>query len=537
MKKIESLFVNMMLVGAVVATGIIAFSGLVSRSEHLAAVPENKYGAFLAAQHAIYVNDFGAAAKFGEALNADDGVVVQNVKMLSAFLSGKMPENVADLKKESGTPARLIYDAYLVNNDVWDEMYSRHKNDKSALAAPLRIWSSVAINHKTDALKFVDSLETSDSWKSFVRGQIYAETGDIAKAAADFSKVDSGFMNINDYLYIMSFYRQNNMTELADVLRDSFTGQPGGMFMVDFDDIPDWSNYSGIKNALAFSLIQNVSHTQVMMYSDLAVLLLRFAQMTGQGATGDNDAISYYLGQYFFNNGGDYLNYFSAIQHHSPYYPFAMLRIAEGDNDILKLRRVLHAYPTFVPAINKLVAYYISHGEKRNALKIVKRAMNTENLSDANHAFFLKARAQIYFAFADYDKAQSDIRAASDVLDVDGEILALQAKIWAAENREIETAYEYAMNLVKRNPSDVFAWDVLGRVVAAREGDDAALELIERVGDVAKECSSLFEHLGDLYISVGNNKMARDAYLRAIEYSGDGLVVVPYVRQKLRKIK
>ena len=138
MKKIESLFVNMMLVGAVVATGIIAFSGLVSRSEHLAAVPENKYGAFLAAQHAIYVNDFGAAAKFGEALNADDGVVVQNVKMLSAFLSGKMPENVADLKKESGTPARLIYDAYLVNNDVWDEMYSRHKNDKSALAAPLR---------------------------------------------------------------------------------------------------------------------------------------------------------------------------------------------------------------------------------------------------------------------------------------------------------------------------------------------------------------------------------------------------------------
>ena len=110
-----------------------------------------------------------------------------------------------------------------------------------------------------------------------MRGQIYAETGDIAKAAADFSKVDSGFMNINDYLYIMSFYRQNNMTELADVLRDSFTGQPGGMFMVDFDDIPDWSNYSGIKNALAFSLIQNVSHTQVMMYSDLAVLLLRFA--------------------------------------------------------------------------------------------------------------------------------------------------------------------------------------------------------------------------------------------------------------------
>ena len=121
--------------------------------------------------------------------------------------------------------------------------------------------------------------------------------------------------------------------------------------------------------------------------------------------------------------------------------------------------------------------------------------------------------------------------------EIDAEILALQAKIWAVENREIETAYEYAMNLVKRNPSDVFAWDVLGRVVAAREGDEAALELIERVGEVAKDCSSLFENLGDLYARTGNEKMARDAYLRAIELSDDGLVVVPQIRQKLRKVK
>jgi predicted RNA polymerase sigma factor len=123
------------------------------------------------------------------------------------------------------------------------------------------------------------------------------------------------------------------------------------------------------------------------------------------------------------------------------------------------------------------------------------------------------------------------------LLEVDGEILALQAKIWAAENREIETAYEYAMTLVKRNPSEVFAWDVLGRVVAAREGADEALELIERVGEVAKDCSSLFENLGDLYVMVGNDKMARDAYMRAIELADDGLVVVPQIRHKLRKLK
>ena len=93
------------------------------------------------------------------------------------------------------------------------------------------------------------------------------------------------------------------------------------------------------------------------------------------------------------------------------------------------------------------------------------------------------------------------------------------------------------MNLVQHDPSDVCAWDVLGRVVAMREGDEAALELIERVGEVAKECSSLFDFLGDLYKSVGNDKLALDAYMRAIDLSEDGLIVKSNVEKKVRKLK
>ena len=272
------------------------------------------------------------------------------------------------------------------------------------------------------------------------------------------------------------------------------------------------------------------------MYSDLSILLLRFAQIISADAI-DKNAINYYIGQYFFNNNGDYDAYFSRIDSSSPFHLFATLRESENSGDIRKLRRVLRAHPLFIPAMNKLVAYYVSHGDKRAALRTLRRAMNNESISDVSHAFLLKSRAQIYFAFSDLDKAQSDIHAASDVLTLDPEILALQAKIWALQNRELETAYEYAIGLVKRNPSDVFAWDVLGRVVAAREGEDAALELIERVGEVAKECSSLFENLGDLYMRVGNEKMARDAYMRAIDLSDDGLVVVPEIQKKIRKLK
>ncbi|MDO4423596.1 MAG: tetratricopeptide repeat protein, partial [Pseudomonadota bacterium] len=120
---------------------------------------------------------------------------------------------------------------------------------------------------------------------------------------------------------------------------------------------------------------------------------------------------------------------------------------------------------------------------------------------------------------------------------IDGEVISLQAKIWAAQNRELENAYDYAMGLVRQNPTDILAWDTLGYVVSVREGVDAALELLERVGEISETCSSLFVNLGDMYATKGDFDKAKEAYKRAIDLSDDGLTVVPDVERKIRKLK
>lgn len=539
MKKTETFLIGAGLIAALIAVGTIMWKHDYNKQT----VPEftsrqpTKYGAFLAAQHAIYVNDFEQAMDFSESFRDIEYPIVQSTRYMSEFLSGQMPNDAQFLESEKSMPARLIYDAYLLNNNKWDEMYRRHKADESALSAPLRIWSSVATKRVNDALKFVDTLQTNTSYKAFVRGQIYAETGDKEKAAAEFAKVRAEFMNINDYLYIMSFYNHNDMQDAANTLRSDFTSRPGGMFMLDFDTIPDRSVYSGYKNALAFSLIQNVSHTQIMMYSDLSILLLRFSQIISSDTNNDANAINYYLGQFFFNNTGDYAQYFNKISRTSPFYSFAVLRMADKSGDITELERVADSNPLFVPAINKIVSYYTKVGDKRAALRRINKALDNKRLPENGRAFFLKGRAQIHFAFGDLDAAQSDLHEASKILIADADILALQAKIWASENREIENAYDYAMTLVRQNPTDIMAWDTLGRVVAQREGAEAALDLLSRVGDVADTCSSLFEHLGDLYTQIGDTKLAQDAYKRAIYLSDDGLVVVPNIDKKLRNLK
>lgn len=496
-----------------------------------------KYGAFLAAQHAIYVNDFESASKFTAEFSDVDYASVKNTRILSDFLSGKLPSDMRSLAGEKSAPSRLIYDAGLVRENKWSDLYKRHSNDTSAFFAPLRIWSAIGINRKTETLKYIDKLQTNDSWKSFVRGQIFVETGDIKRAAEEFANVKPEFMNIMDYLYLMSFYYEFGYLEDADILRSDFISTPSGMFLSDFNDVPKWSVFGGIRNALAFNLIQTVSHTKIMQYSDISLLLLRFVEITGNNEPIFNDAINYYSGQFLYNTNGNYSSVLNRIGRASPFYPFAQIRIADKENDMRLLKKILTHDPLFVPALERMVANHIQMGNKYDAIRTINRALKNKNLPDFGRAYLLKRRAYVYLAFGDLSSAQNDIHDATKLASIDAETLAVQARIWASKGKNLDDAYDYAMTLIKKNPTDVFAWDTVGMVVLVREGPDAALEIFDQVGKTANTCSSLFEHMGDVYVKIGNKTDAKNAYMRAIDLADDGLVVVPKIEKKIRKLK
>jgi tetratricopeptide (TPR) repeat protein len=184
------------------------------------------------------------------------------------------------------------------------------------------------------------------------------------------------------------------------------------------------------------------------------------------------------------------------------------------------------------------MANAIKNGNSRAALNVVNRALKQKGLSEDGRVLFLKYRANIYLLFNQPKRAQRDL---DEIKELDGRLtsdyLLLQARAWAAQNKELDSAYDYAMTLVKRNTVDVIAWDILGVIVEKREGVTEALELLERIGDISNDTSSLFEHLGDMYRKTGDKKNAIKSYMRALELSDDGMVVVPFIEKKLRKLK
>ena len=511
------------------------FNANTEKSGQGASVENTDYGLFLAGQHALYVNDFNNASLMVNAIKTENKYVNQ-IKNMADFFSGKMPQNAALLKDSKDLVSGLIYDAFLIQQDDWKNVYNRHSKDKTIFAAPLRIFAGIKQGKIKETNKFIDSLSVNDSWKSFVRGQIAVLRDDIDGAAKEFANVHPDFMNINDYLYLMSFYQKNGMVEDMEILRNDFLAKPGGMYVSNYPEIPDWSNYAGYKNNLVFSLVQNISHTQLMIYTDLSLMFLRFAQLISNET--NMDMINYYLGQYYFYNDGDYKNCFESVSKSSPLYLFSQLNMAEKNGDFNAIKKIAYKNPLFVPATQIVIRESVKNGYKRDALAMVNRALKQKKLSDAGKIHFLTQRAHIYLMFNDASRAQKDLNAIKDINDkITGDVASLQIRTWILQKQNLDDAYHYAMLLVKNNTSDVYAWDLLGQIVAQNEGVDNALELIESVAASGASMSSLYEHLGDLYIQKGDKDKALRAYNQALDLSDDCFVVVPILQKKIRKLK
>lgn len=540
MKDMKSFYTGTILVAGIVfclcLIGQRIGDMLFNNFDNIAPVTETPMGSFLAAQHALYVNDFDTAEKLLKPVNVNINVV-KRTKILTDFLNGKLPDDIDSLKKSKELSDRLIYDVHLIRKNDWKNIYNRHGKDTSVFLIPLRVFSAVNQGKTKEALKYINSLDTHDSWKAFLRGQIAVLNKDIDGAAKEFANVHPDFMNVNDYLYLMSFYKENNMFEDMDILRYDFLSKPGSMYIVDNEEyIPDWSNYDGYANAVAFSIVQNISHTKIMIFTDFSLLMLKFADAITQNA--NTDAINYYLGQYYFFNTGDYEKSFNAISKQHPLYLFGKMKIAEKTGDLERLKQIAKENPLFLPAVKVVVANEVKNGNKRAALRYINRALRQKNLNDDGRVLFLKHRANIYLLFGSPRKAQRDLDAVKKIDDrMVADFMLLQARTWAAQNKNLSMAYDYAMSLVKRNTSDVTAWDILGVIVEKREGTKEGIEVLERVGEISVSVSSLYEHLGDMYKKQGKKDLAEKAYLRALDLSDDGLVVVPYVEKKLRKLQ
>ena len=500
--------------------------------------PDSKFGNFLALHHAIYVDDFDSVADLVMPLADESVPIVQNSRATALFLAGKIDDSAGILANDKSIAGQIAYATYLVKHGDWAELYKRFKNNDSQIIAPFRIWAGIAAGKEAEVMQFIDKMQGNDSWRNFLRGQVYAETGKLQKARESFGKVTTDFMNLNDYTYMMSFYKSAGFNDDADLLYEDFTNRPAGLHMRNFTKFPDFAGFSGPTNALGFGLIQNVSHSPILNFSSIALLLLR----ASEAISGPSDALNYYIGMFFYSNGSEkYKYYFNRIEKNSIFAPFVLLKNAEKAGNFkemkLDLEHIVAQTPTFMPALNKLIAINMQKGREKDAFRVVNNALKTENLPPRAKSYFLTTRARLFRQTGNLERAQEDITYAIDILPGDVSALSEQAKIWILRKENLNEAYNIAMAMVASFPTDIDAWNTLSMAVREKEDADSALEILERVAKVSQTNSYLFENLGDIYFGRREFSKAKKAYEKALELSDDGLTSEPKLRSKIRKTK
>ncbi|MDR1206929.1 MAG: hypothetical protein LBK26_00745 [Rickettsiales bacterium] len=499
------------------------------------------FGNFLAMHHAMYADDFDMVEKYSGLLSNTQIKSVQTNRALSLFVAGKIDDSAGFLEKDTSVSAQIAYAAYLIKNGDWDSVYKRFRNNNSQILAPIRIWAAVAAGKSAEALRFIDSIPGNDSWRSFIHGQVYAVTGKTERARQQFLQIPADFLNLNDYLYLMAFYQSGGFDSDADELRILFTERPGGLYALNYKEYGNFGDLSKVPANLRFALIQSVSHSPVLASSSISLLLLRMAEVADEGLVRNSDPLNYYMGAFFYNSGNyDKANeFFNKIGTDSMYQPFILLKDAEKAGNFNKMRRLLTAAidknPLFMPAILKLVDKNLQKGRKNDALKVVNRALKTPNLTDMGRAFLLTLRARVYRQSGDLHAADADITLAFDLSPRDTGVLTEQAQIWAESGQNLDEAYQIAMILLKKYPSDISAWDTLAMIVWKKEGLDSAILILQKISKVAQTNSQLFEHLGDMYIESGDVQKAHDAYTRGLELSDDGQTSESVLKKKIRK--
>ncbi|MCL1902253.1 MAG: tetratricopeptide repeat protein [Alphaproteobacteria bacterium] len=501
------------------------------------------FGNFLAMQYAIFADDFNAVEKYSTLLSDTQIKSVQTNRAIAMFVAGKIDDSAGFLKDDKGLSAQITYAAYLIKKGDWQGVYNRFKNNDSQILAPIRIWSAVAVGKSADALKFIDSIKGNDSWRAFIRGQVLSDTGKTDAAKKEFAKVAPDFLNLNDYLYLMAFYNAHGMHDEAENLRISFTERAGGIYILNYAENLGGGENAGAAANLRFSLIQAVSHSPILAYSNMSLLLLRMAEIAGGEALSNDDALNYYLGAFFYNSGSDDKadEFFKRIGPDSLYQPFVLLKNAEKAGNFRQMRRQLMAAidknPLFMPAVLKLVDKNLQKGRENDAIRVVNRALGAPGLTEMGRAFLLSLRARIYRQMGNFERADADITHAGDLSPRDIGILSEQARIWAESGKNLDEAYQITLAILKSFPSDLFAWDTLGLIVWQKEGVDDALIIFEKVSRAAGTNSSLFKNLGDAYAELNDTKKAREAYERALELSDDGQISESELRRKIRRLR
>ncbi len=492
----------------------------------------NPYGSYLVARHALYNLDFNKLSKEVEDLEKvkNKEKSISSLINISSFLSGNFNSKDTTFNKDSDTLFEYFINfSYLFKDNKFNQINQTLFNTPLKIFTSMKIWTDIGLDNYKNALKTISESKESQNWKNFELGMIANYNKDNKEAITYFKKIKENYININDFIYIYSFYKNNNINENIN-------------FPIDEIDLSTKKTYqfNTIQQNLAFSIISYLSHHN-SNESILSLTLLRTAEFLYPEYT----PTYYYLALYFFNqnNWVEFDKNIEKIQKDSFLYEIAQLKSAEKDfilnnknSGYKKINNLIKENPNFYPAITNLVFNYIQDDKTKEAFNILNNLSKNKEISDKNRGLILKLKSHLYLLNNQNDLSEISLFDALYYLPNEISIINDLMYVWAKQNKNLDEADKLMSSIIKNNPQNTAFWDTLAYISLKKQDYQFAKNIWNKVSNASDANSVLFEHMGDLYYELENKNEAKKHYKKALELKSDGFINTKNIEKKLKKL-
>jgi len=112
------------------------------------------------------------------------------------------------------------------------------------------------------------------------------------------------------------------------------------------------------------------------------------------------------------------------------------------------------------------------------------------------------------------------------------EVYNLLGYLYALEGIKLDEAADLVYTAINMDPDNGAFYDSLGWIYYKKGDLEKALKNLERAAGSVSEDPTVWDHLGDVYLSLEKHKQAAEAWLKALDLDPDNMVI----RTKLKKV-
>lgn len=195
------------------------------------------------------------------------------------------------------------------------------------------------------------------------------------------------------------------------------------------------------------------------------------------------------------------------------YLALSLNQLKQYEKSIGALQRALSILPDDPAILGMYGSTLDAAGKSREAIEPLEKARRLDP-DDINH---ISTLAAIFDKLKLYQKSDSLYEVALQQFPNSALLKNNYAYSLAVRGIELERAKRLCEEALEEEPENGAYLDTMGWIYYQLGQYDLALDYVSRALKTRDESAELYEHLGDIYLKLGNREKANESYLKALE--------------------